>query len=144
MGVRAEGALPPLLVYDGDCAFCARSVQFILRHDRRRRTLQFAGRAGMAGAAVRERHPELLTVDSMIWVERTPQGERPAVRADAVLAIARYLGGVFGVLGVLGRLVPRPLRDAAYGVIARHRRRLAAGREACVVFTPEERARSLD
>lgn len=135
---------PPMLVYDGHCAFCARSVQFILRHDRRRRTLQFAAREGRAGAAVRTRHPALATVDSMVWVDHRREGEVPLVRADAVLAIADYLGGGWRVLARLGRLVPRLLRDRAYVIVARFRRRLATGGDACVVFTPEERARSLD
>ena len=133
-----------MLVYDGDCAFCSRSVQFILRHDRRRRTLQFAPRVGQAGSAVRTRHPALATVDSMVWVDRRAGSEVALVRADAVLAVAEYLGGAWRVMGALGKLVPRPLRDAMYGLVARHRRRLAASSAACVVFGPDERARVLD
>jgi len=133
----------PILVYDGDCAFCSRSVQFILRHDRRR-TVRFAARGGVEGRAVRQRHPALLQVDSLIWVETIDGRERPLVRSDSVLAIATYLGGALGVLGRVGRLVPRVVRDAGYDLIARFRRRLAFGGEACVVFTPDERARVLD
>jgi predicted DCC family thiol-disulfide oxidoreductase YuxK len=130
----------PILVYDGDCAFCSRSVQFILRHDRRR-TVRFAARQGEAGRAVRERHPDLMQVDSLIWVEWRDGREMPLVRSDSVLAIASYLGGGFGLLASLGRIVPRPLRDFGYAIIARFRRKLAFGGEACVVFTPDERAR---
>jgi predicted DCC family thiol-disulfide oxidoreductase YuxK len=133
----------PILVYDGDCAFCSRSVQFILRHDRRR-SVRFAARDGVAGRAVRERHPALLQVDSLIWVETRGALERPLVRSESVLAIAAYLGGGFGLLGAVGRLIPRPLRDLGYDVIARFRRRLSFGGTACVIFTPEERSRVLD
>lgn len=144
---RAPVATPPddpgpILVYDGDCAFCSRSVQFILRHDRRR-SVRFAARQGEAGRAVRARHPELIAVDSLIWVETNQGLERPLVRSDSVIAIARYLGGGFGLLATIGGLVPRPLRDLGYAVVARFRRRLALGGEACVVFTPDERARVL-
>ena len=133
----------PILVYDGDCAFCSRSVQFILRHDRQR-AVRFAARDGVAGRAVRERHPALLQVDSLIWVETRDAQERPLVRSESVLAIAAYLGGGFGLLGALGRLVPRAVRDVGYNVIARFRRRLSFGGAACVIFTPEERSRVLD
>lgn len=135
----------PLLIYDGDCAFCARSVRLILRFDRRR-TVRFAARDGVHGAAVRARHPALASVDSLLWVEGRAAGAREVVRthADAALAAARYLGGGWTVLAVLGGLVPRPVRDAVYRLIARNRHRLGGGAAACVVFTPEERARTLD
>ena len=140
---HAVAPASPILVYDGDCAFCSRSVQFILRHDRQR-AVRFAAREGVAGRAVRQRHPALLQVDSLIWVESLDGRERPLVRSESVLAIATYLGGGFALLGSLGRLFPRALRDFGYDAIARYRRRLAFGGDACVIFTPEERSRVLD
>ncbi len=133
----------PILVYDGDCAFCARSVQFILRFDRRR-TVRFAARDGGHGRAVRTRHPALASVDSLLWVEARGAGELVRTHADAALAVARYLGGIWAVLAAFGGIVPRPVRDAVYRFIARNRHRLGGGAAACVVFTPEERARTLD
>ena len=132
----------PLLVYDGDCAFCARSVRFILRFDRRR-TVRFAARDGAHGTAVRARHPALAAVDSLLWVEGRGMNEVVRTHSDAALAAARYLGGIWAVLAALGGVVPRPVRDAVYRAIARNRHRLGGGAAACVVFTPEERARTL-
>ena len=142
MTSSAVGA-SPILVYDGDCAFCSRSVQFVLRHDRRQRSLRFAARDGEAGRAVRVRHPATSQVDSMVWVESRGGEERALIRSDAVLAVAEYLGGGWRLLARIGRLVPRSLREPMYRLVAAHRLRLAGGAEACIVFTDDERSRTL-
>jgi predicted DCC family thiol-disulfide oxidoreductase YuxK len=144
--VTAAAAGAPVLLYDGTCGFCAASVQFVLRHERRRTTLRFATLEGPLGEAARRAHPGLAGVDSMVWVE--PERGRVLVRSEAALAVAAYLGGPWRVLAAVGRLVPRGLRDAVYDLVARHRYRIA-GRvggegDACPVPTPEQRGRFLD
>ena len=103
-----------LLLYDGSCGFCARSVQFVLRHESRRRTLRFAALDSDIGIEVRGRHHEIEGVDSVVWVEPLEMNavERVLVRSAAVLCVLRYLDGVWRVLAGLGALVPRTLADA--------------------------------
>lgn len=138
----ATAADGPILVYDGDCGFCTRSVQFVLAHDRRG-TARFAARDGIAGRAVRERHPHLRTVESLLWVDQREGREVVFVYSDAVLETARYLGGVYAVLAAFGRLVPRVLRDPVYNAIARVRKRILGGATACHLPAPHELARML-
>ena len=135
-----------LLLYDGTCGFCAESVQFVLRHDRRRQTLRFSSLQGPTAAEIRARHPELDAVDSVIWFEPA-HGTHPETlltKSSAALRVLRYLGGVWRPLGALAAIVPRAIRDAIYDLVARHRHRLIRGGPACVVPTPEERNRFLD
>ena len=132
----------PILVYDGDCGFCARSVQFVLQNDRRG-VVRFAAREGAAGIAVRGRHPHLKTVESLLWVEMRDGREVVSVYSDAVLKTARYLGGIYGVLATLGAIVPRFLRDPVYNLIARMRKRIMGGAAACHLPAPSELARML-
>jgi predicted DCC family thiol-disulfide oxidoreductase YuxK len=75
----------------------------------------------------------------MVWYEAP---NSPLVRSAAVLRAARYLGGAWRVLGVLGSLIPRPIRDGVYRQIARHRHRI--GGAACVIPSAEQRSRFLD
>lgn len=132
-----------MLLYDGTCGFCAASVRFILRRDRRH-TLRFAALDSGAGREVRARHPELAGVDSMIWVEAPGgAGERVLIRSDAALRIGRYLGGPWRAAAI-GRLVPRPLRDAAYDFVARHRHRIVAEPAHCYVPPPDVRRRFIE
>lgn len=133
-----------VLLFDGTCGFCASRVRMILRHDRRG-TLRFASIDGAYGRGVRARHPELTSIDSMVWVEPAAGGgpERVWVRSEAALHVARYLGG-FWRLALAGALLPQRLRDAAYDLVARHRHRWPGAGDSCVVPTPEMRARFLD
>ena len=127
-------AFTPILLYDGTCGLCARSVRFVLGRDRRR-TLRFGPLQGTFGRRLAAAHPELHEVDSVVWYD----GARARVRGDAALAMLQYLGGTWGVLAALLRLVPRSLRDALYDAVARRRFALAA--RACLLPRPDERAR---
>ena len=94
----------PTLVYDGLCGFCSRSVQFILRHERRH-DLLFVPRDSPLGTELR-RQFHLEAVESMLWVD----GGNVAIESGAVLHAARYLGGLWSALAAIGSLIPAPLR----------------------------------
>jgi predicted DCC family thiol-disulfide oxidoreductase YuxK len=139
---RMSATLGPVLLYDGLCGFCDRTVQLVLRFERRD-AMQFAALEGEFAREVLDRHAGLRDVDSLILVEPSADGmERVRVRSDAVLALARYLGGAWRALTIF-RLVPRPLRDLAYDVFARHRYRVFGRYSACPIPPPEVRARFL-
>ena len=135
-----------ILLFDGTCGFCAKSVQFVLTRERRRHSLRFAALQSALGQHVQQRHPELANVDSVIWFEPATDGlpESVHVRSDAALRTLRYLGGVWSALGVAGGLVPGFVRDRVYDLIARHRHRLVRADASCLLPTPEQRARFVD
>ncbi|MBL0939567.1 MAG: DUF393 domain-containing protein [Gemmatimonadaceae bacterium] len=142
--MRASLRDTPVLLYDGDCGFCAGSVQFVLSHEPANRTeaLRFAPLQGAFGAEMRERFHELAAVDSVVWYEPDASGGRVLIYSDAGLAVLRHLGGMWRVVGAAVRIVPRVLRDSVYRFIARHRLDIAA--PACLLPAPEQRARFLD
>ena len=134
----------PVLLYDGTCGFCAESVQYVLKHDRKR-SLRFAALDSAFGGGVLRRHPELAEVDSVLWVQpanRASPSERVYARSAAALEVLRYLGGIWWLAAVV-RVIPTTVRDAAYLFIARHRHHLTRGGQQCFVPTEEERARFL-
>jgi predicted DCC family thiol-disulfide oxidoreductase YuxK len=107
----AEGA--PVLLYDGVCGFCNKTVQLILDCDRRG-TLRFAALQSDYGQQVIARHPELAGVDSVVFVEHALSGtERVYVRSAAALRVAAYLGGFWRIF-LAARLIPSSLRDFLY------------------------------
>ena len=77
----------------------------------------------------------------MVWLE--PADDRPLTRSAAGLRVAAYLGG-FWRLALIFWIVPRPIRDWAYDIVARHRHQLARGSPRCVAPPPWARERFLD
>jgi predicted DCC family thiol-disulfide oxidoreductase YuxK len=137
----------PVLLFDGTCGFCAGSVRFVLRHDRRG-TLRFAPLQSPFGQRIVEQHPQLQNIDSVVWFDESnaaataPGGHRISVRSEAAIRVGEYLGGFWSVVARFARLVPRPIRDAAYNLIARYRYQLS--RQQCLLPSAEERRRFVD
>jgi predicted DCC family thiol-disulfide oxidoreductase YuxK len=128
----------PIVLFDGVCNLCNGAVQFILRRDPAGR-FRFASLQSPAGEELQTRlgiDPKAL--DSILLIE----GERWYRESDAALRIAAGLSGPWKAAAVF-RLIPRPLRDAAYRWIARNRYRWFGKQETCWLPTPELRGRFL-
>ena len=139
-----RGSESDVLLFDGLCNFCDRSVPFILARDRHA-TLQFAPLQGEFARGVLSRHPKLASIDSIVLVRTGRNGtESVLVKSAAALALARYLGGFWGALGAAGRLVPTAVRDWMYDALARRRFGIFGRRELCRLPSPAERSRFLD
>lgn len=132
----------PVLLYDGVCALCNGAVKKILRVDKVG-SMRFAALDSEYGTQVIDRHPELAGVDSFVIVDN-PGGpdERTHIRSDAVLRVIDYLGGARRA-SLIGCLVPRPIRDALYRLVARTRYHVFGRYDTCPVPPPEVRARFL-
>ena len=132
----------PVLLYDGVCGFCNKSVQLILDHDRRGE-MRFAALQSDYGQALIERHPELRGVDSVVFVESHADGERIHVRSNAALKVAAYLGGFWKIF-LAARVLPRAFRDWCYDLFARNRYRFFGKYDACMLPPPEVRSRFIE
>jgi predicted DCC family thiol-disulfide oxidoreductase YuxK len=134
----------PVLLYDGRCGFCNKSVQHILRHDKQK-TMFFAALQSDYGKSILTRHPELKGVDSLVFVEPLDFAylEQVFVRSDAALKVARYLGGPWS-LGLAAYILPRAVRDYLYDQFAKRRYRWFGKYDSCSLPAPEVRARFLD
>jgi predicted DCC family thiol-disulfide oxidoreductase YuxK len=133
----------PVLLYDGVCGFCNKTVQMILARDRKG-TMRFAALQSDYGRGVVGRHAELRGVDSVVYVENSGGGgERVYVRSDAALRVLKYLGGAWKLL-LVGYVLPKPVRDFFYDLFARNRYRLFGKYDSCLLPPPEVRSRFLD
>lgn len=128
----------PVLLFDGVCNLCNGTVDFLIRRDRRQ-VLRFASlQSDAATRVLQQAGGPSVTLDSVVLVH---EGQ-VHLRSAAVLRTLRLLGFPWALAYAL-IVVPRPLRDAAYRLIARNRYSWFGRHETCRIPTPEERARFL-
>ena len=137
-----------LVVYDGVCGFCNLSVRWFLDRDRHDR-LRFVPSDSPKVATLFARHglnPAIATGNSgtiLVAQALESSAERLLFRFDAVLAMLRELPGPWPAFAELLRIVPRPLRDLGYRLVARYRYRIWGRLDSCPIPTAQERARFL-
>jgi predicted DCC family thiol-disulfide oxidoreductase YuxK len=128
-----------VVLFDGVCNLCNGFVQFIIARDARRHFRFAALGSGAAGRLMAQAGIAPGSVDSLVLIE----GSRAYVRSAAALRIARRLGFPWPLAYAL-IIVPRPLRDRAYDLIARHRYQWFGRRDVCMVPGPATKDRFLD
>lgn len=131
-----------LVLYDGVCGFCNRSVGFILPRDRADR-FRFAPLQGSVAREILGRHgkdPSRLDTVYLV-VDWQGPGETILARSRAALAILRQLGGAWPALARVAGLVPAPILDVGYRLVARVRYRLFGRHDSCPVPRAEDLAK---
>lgn len=134
------------LFFDGSCGLCHRSVRFVLAEEvagSEETPFRFAPLGGETFDEFFVHNPDTPSPDELpdsliVVTER----DEVLMRSDAVLYLARRLGGVWRVLATLAALVPGVVRDRVYDGIASIRHRLfAKPKEVCPLMPPEVRRR---
>jgi len=140
-----------VVLFDGVCNFCDASVNFIIKRDRTRyfkfaplqsdEGRRLANECGFESAAAANgtETGDLIPIDSVILVENG----KAYTHSTAALRILKRLGFPWSLLYSFV-IVPRPIRDRAYKLFARYRYRIFGRKDACMLPTPEVRARFLN
>ena len=128
-----------VILFDGGCNLCDRTVRFVAARDPAG-YFQFASLSSPAAARLlsgfREERPP---PDSILLVEEG----KVHTRSDAALRVARRLSFPWPLASLL-RVIPRVLRDSVYDAIAVRRYRWFGRRDACQLPDPGIRARLLE
>jgi len=125
-----------IVLFDGTCAFCERAVVFIARRDPAGYFRFGASQSPQAADLLARHDVSRDTARSIILLERG----RAYLRSTASLRIAARMRFPWSLLRVF-LIVPVPLRDAVYRLVAAIRHRLAGRSNACEIPPPEIRAR---
>ncbi|HEY3757809.1 MAG TPA: DCC1-like thiol-disulfide oxidoreductase family protein [Opitutaceae bacterium] len=136
----------PVLLFDGECGLCNRTVRLLMRWDPCGR-LRYSPLQGFLGQAYLR--AQGLATDELSTVVFVPDWEHPdqpnfKLKSAAVIAALRVCGGPAAALGWALWVIPRPVRDFAYKVVGQWRYKIFGPWRACPLPRPEWRARVLE
>ncbi len=126
-----------IILFDGECNFCDQSVLFIIKRDKRA-LFKFASIQSEVGQEIIKNYHIPPHIDSIILVEKGIC----YYQSTAALKICKHLKGVWKLFYIL-ILIPKPIRDFMYNIIARNRYKWFGKKEACILPSPEIRKRFL-
>ncbi len=134
-----------IVFFDGHCGLCHHSVKFLLSKDNREKGLgPVFNFAPLQGETFLQRVPEAQRAaipDSLVVLTRKG---KLLIRSRAVLYALGRLSRPWRILASLGRLVPTPLLDLGYRLVARSRSHLFPQPDSqCPLLPPHLRSRFL-
>ncbi len=115
-----------LILFDGICVLCSRTVRIILKADKRKKFLFQA----LQETAKVDNFDTVIVVDGGLTYEYF----------DAVLKIGKELGGIYRTVAIF-KLLPRKWRHELYLFVAKNRFHWFGTRETCYLPSPEEKER---
>lgn len=114
---------------------CNSSVDFVIRHDKKR-VFRFASLQGDTAHQLVPEYAEEAGLSTVVLLD----GGVKYIRSTAVAKVLKGLGGLYKFLGILMMILPRKLRDWGYMRVANGRYKRFGKRETCRLPTPEERS----
>lgn len=121
-----------IILFDGVCNLCNRSVNFIISKDKKD-VFRFATLQSEIGLSLMSQHGINTTkTDSVILIDTNEYHER----SSAILQIVKNLSGGYALLYFF-IIVPKCIRDWGYDYIAKNRYKWYGKKDSCMVPTPE-------
>lgn len=127
-----------VILFDGECNFCDRSVQFIINRDPAG-YFKFASLQSAAGQKILKEYSVPDNVNSFILIDNN----RYYIKSTAALRVCKNLKGLWKLFYLL-LIIPRPIRDFFYEIIARNRYKWFGEKNSCMLPSPDLRKRFLE
>ena len=129
-----------IILFDGVCNLCNSSVQFVIKRDKKDIFRYAALQSEIGQELVNQRQIDTSKVDSIILIE---PGVAYYTKSDAALEIAQDLGGLWKLTAVF-TWIPTSIRNSIYNLVAKNRYKWFGKQDACMIPTPELKAKFLD
>lgn len=136
---KNENVMPnPIVLFDGVCNFCSSVVAFTISRDPSG-IFRFSSLQSDAGQMLLSKFG-LSTddFDTFVLIE----GPRFFLRSTAVLRLCKKLNGLWPLLYLL-MIIPRPIRDFVYNIVAENRYKWFGKKQECFVPSADIKGRFL-
>ena len=133
-----------IVLFDGECVLCNSTVNFIAAQDKKKNFVFAAlqskiGQELLAKNNIKTDKPDKINAaGSIVLIE----GGRVFLRSHAVLKIVTKLRAPWPIFGVF-YIVPEPIRDYFYNIIARNRKKWFGSTDSCKISNSEYKDRFL-
>jgi len=128
-----------IILFDGVCNLCDSFVQYVIKRDKKDVFRFVALQSELGQEILKHIGIDTRNIDSIILYE---PGIAYFYKSSAAIEIARHLGG-FLALGVAFKIIPTFLRNPIYDYVAKNRYKWYGKKDACMIPTPELKAKFL-
>lgn len=126
-----------IILFDGECNFCEKSVQFIIKRDPNG-YFKFASLQSEIGKKLRKKYNVPEHIDSLLLIEQDKWYDK----SSAALRIGKNLKGFYKISFVF-LIIPKPIRDFFYDILAKNRYKWFGKTNHCVIPSQKIRNRFL-
>lgn len=127
-----------IILFDGVCNLCDRSVQFIIKRDPNG-FYKFAPLQSKVGKDLLKQYGIRDDFTSIVLIE----DDKFYLKSAAAIRISSNLTGAWKLLKIL-KLLPISVRDSLYDIIARNRYYWFGKKDSCMLPSPDIRNRFLE
>lgn len=128
-----------IILFDGFCHLCSGAVKFIIKNDRRA-VFKFAALQSPVIQQLLKKHGLLNnTADTVVYFKEG----KVYTKSTAALEVLKAMGWPWKVMYVF-IVIPQPIRDFMYDLVARWRYRMFGKRNTCMTPTTNIRNRFIE
>ena len=125
-----------IILFDGVCNFCNFWLNIIIQRDVDK-IFRYASLQSEAGIRLANKYSiNKKDIDSVILI----RDGKCFIKSEAALEIAKVLTPFYKIFYYL-KIIPRPVRDFIYDLIAKNRYAIFGKRESCRIPTEEEKSK---
>jgi predicted DCC family thiol-disulfide oxidoreductase YuxK len=128
-----------IILFDGVCNFCNSTINFVIDHDVKDIYMFASLQSEIGQKYLKKYNLPLDDFDTFVLID----GDTFYVSSTAALLVAKDLDSILKYLYIL-ILIPRPIRDMVYKLIAKNRYSIFGKSDSCRIPTEKEKDKFLN